>query len=97
MATAAPTSTPAAPVFTHQAGNRTVVEESTARFISKASGTKPLHYQWMKNGTNIPGATSAWYTTPATTMADSGSRCAATVTNSLGSVTSNNATLTVTP
>jgi hypothetical protein len=61
-----------------------------------ASGTAPLSYQWQKNGANISGATSASYTTPATTSADNGSTFQVTVSNSVGSVTSNSANLTVT-
>jgi hypothetical protein len=51
----------------------------------------------MKNGGNIAGATKASYTTPPTTIADNGALFAVTVSNSAGSVTSNNATLTVNP
>jgi len=54
-----------------------------------------LHYHWRKNGTNIPGATNSSYTTPATVAADNGSLFSVIVSNSGGSVTSNNATLTV--
>src|SRR5207245_1341094 len=60
-----------------------------------ASGTAPLSYQWRKNGTAISGATSASYTTPATTTADNGAQFTVVVSNSAGSVTSNAATLTV--
>ena len=50
----------------------------------------------MKNGVNISGATNASYTTPPTTAADNGSLFAVVVGNVAGSVTSNNAILTVT-
>ena len=63
----------------------------------RATGTAPLSYQWEKNGANITGATSASYTTPATTLADNGALFAVIVSNDVGSVTSNNATLTVNP
>src|SRR5881397_3920946 len=46
---------------------------------------------------NITGATSASYTTPATTISDSGSTFAVVVTNTAGTVTSSAATLTVNP
>jgi beta-galactosidase len=49
----------------------------------------------MKNGVNITGATKASYTTPPTTAADNGSLFAVIVSNAAGSVTSNNAILTV--
>ena len=61
-----------------------------------ASGNPTLRYQWRKNGANITGATRATYTTPATTSSDNGALFSVVVTNSLGSATSNNATLTVT-
>ena len=54
-----------------------------------------MSYQWRKNGSNIPGATHASYTTPATTAADNGSLFSVVVSNGGGSVVSNNATLTV--
>jgi len=62
-----------------------------------ASGTAPLTYQWQKNSANITGATSSSYTTPATTAADNNSTFDVVVTNAVGSVTSNTATLTVNP
>ena len=52
-------------------------------------------YQWLKNGVNIAGATKASYTTPPTTQADNGALFSVVVTNRIGSVTSNDATLTV--
>ena len=61
-----------------------------------AKGDAPLGYQWKKNGTDIPGATSSSYTTPATSMADSGTAYSVVVGNGAGSVASNTATLTVT-
>src|SRR5213076_3283574 len=57
----------------------------------------PLNYQWQKNGASISGATSATYTTPATTTSDSGSTFVVVVSNSAGTATSNAATLTVNP
>jgi hypothetical protein len=84
-----------APSIATQPSNQTVTAGQTATFSVSASGTAPLGYQWKKNGANITGATSSSYTTPATTTADSGSTFSVVVTNSAGSATSNNATLTV--
>jgi beta-galactosidase len=64
-------------------------------FSVTATGTPPLHYQWTKNGLNSTRATKASYTTPPTTAADNGALFAVTVSNLAGSVTSNNAILTV--
>jgi hypothetical protein len=83
------------PTITTQPANATVKAGKTAKFTVIATGTMPLSYQWRKNGANIPGATKPSYTTPATTPADDGALFSATVTNSLGSVTSNDAVLTV--
>ena len=40
------------------------------------AGTAPLTYQWRRNGTDLPGATAATYTTPATTAADTAAQTA---------------------
>src|SRR5713226_5687113 len=76
-------------------GAPTVTTGQTATFTVVAGGTAPLSYQWQKNGGNIAGATSASYTTPVTTTADSGSTFRAVVTNTAGTATSAAATLTV--
>jgi hypothetical protein len=81
-------------IITHPE-NKTVIEPATATFSVLASGTAPLSYQWKKGGVDISGATSASYTTPPTTTADSGASFTVTVGNLAGSVTSNPATLTV--
>src|SRR5881396_2233889 len=86
-----------APTITTQPANQTVTAGQTATFAVVAAGTAPLGYQWQKNGANITGATSASYTTPATTTADSGSTFRVVVSNSAGTVTSSAATLTVNP
>jgi hypothetical protein len=54
-----------------------------------------LTYQWKKNTVAISGATSSSYTTPATTSSDNGAQFTVVVSNSVGSATSNAATLTV--
>jgi regulation of enolase protein 1 (concanavalin A-like superfamily) len=84
------------PVITSQPISRTVIAGQTATFSVVASGTAPLTYQWQKRGVNISGATGASYTTPATTIADSGAAFRVLISNSVGSVTSAGATLTVT-
>jgi hypothetical protein len=83
------------PSITTQPANASVKAGKTARFSVTATGATPLHYQWRKNGQNIIGATKASYTTLPTTIADDGSLFSVVVSNSLGSVTSNDATLTV--
>src|SRR5205807_6520319 len=84
-----------APSITTQPASQMVTVGQTATFTVVASGTAPLSYQWMKNGTAISGGTSSSYTTPATISADNGSQFAGVVSNTAGNVTSNAATLTV--
>jgi len=85
----------AAPSITTQPTNQTVAAGQTATFSVTAAGTTPLSYQWQKGTTAITGATSATYTTAATTTADSGSQFGVVVSNAIGKATSNAATLTV--
>jgi len=88
---------PVAPTITTPPANQTVTAGQTATFTVVAAGTAPLSYQWQKNGVNIAGATSASYTTPATVTSDSGSTFDVVVSNTVGTVTSSAATLTVNP
>ncbi len=83
------------PSITTQPSSRTVLAGQTAAFSVGATGSAPLKYQWKKNGAAINGATSASYTTPATTTADSGAQFTVVVTNAIGTITSSAATLTV--
>jgi hypothetical protein len=83
------------PSITGQPANQTVSAGQAASFSVAATGTATLTYQWKKNGAAIGGATSASYSTPATTSSDSGAQFTVTVTNSFGNATSNAATLTV--
>jgi hypothetical protein len=78
-----------------QPSSVTVAAGQTATFSVVAAGSPSLSYQWQKNGVKIPGATLATYTTPATTDADNGTVFTVKVSNSVGNVTSNPATLTV--
>ena len=83
------------PSIISQPQPQTVTEGQTATFTVTAQGTAPLGFQWQKNGSNLPGATSASYTTPATGLSDNGSTFRCVVTNVAGSVTSDSATLTI--
>lgn len=83
------------PAISTQPSNQTVTAGQTATFSVTAMGTSPLNYQWQKGTSAITGATSASYTTPATTPSDNGSQFSVVVSNSAGSVTSKAATLTV--
>jgi len=78
-----------------QPADVTVIAGQTATFTVLGEGSPPLSYQWQRNGVNIRGAISATYTTPATSAADNGALFAVQVSNSVGSVTSDAATLIV--
>ena len=92
-----------APTITTQPQDVEVKENETATFTVNAAGTKPLSYQWQQstdNGsswTNIDNATSDTYTTGKTAMDMSGTQYRCVVKNSIDEVTSNAATLTVSP
>jgi hypothetical protein len=86
---------PTAPSITAQPAARTVAVGQTAAFSVSASGTAPLSYQWRKNGSNISGATSASYTTPAAVAGDNGAVFTVVVSNAAGSATSSGAVLTI--
>jgi hypothetical protein len=83
------------PTITAQPASESVTLGQTATFSVTATGTAPLTYQWQKNGGNISGATTASYTTPATTSADNGAKFDVIVSNTAGSQTSAMATLTM--
>ena len=85
---------PVAATITTQPADQSALTGQTATFLVKAAGTS-LSYQWKKNGTDIPGATSSSYTTPATTLADNGTKYSVSVSNTEGQVPSSAATLTV--
>jgi len=82
--------------ITTQPTAQTVIVGNTATFSVVATGSAPLTYQWSKDGVAISGATAATYSIAATTAANAGSY-SVIVTNSVGSVTSAPATLTVNP
>ncbi len=94
-ATLTVTAAATAPSITAQPASKTVTAGQAATFSVTASGTATLTYQWKKGGTAISGATSSTYTTPATTASDNNAQFTVTVTNSVSSVTSSAATLTV--
>ncbi len=73
-----------APAITTQPASATVA----------ASGNPTPSYQWAKNGANIVGATSASYSVPSATLADTGVYTVRIV-NSIGAVTSSAAVLAI--
>lgn len=88
--------TPVAPSITTQPAAVSVAGGQTAQFSVVATGTSPLGYQWQANGQDVAGATAASYTTAPTAAADDGSAYTVIVSNTVGSVTSASARLSVT-
>ena len=87
----------APPVIVSGPQSLSIVEGQTATLSVTAAGAATLRYQWKRNGADVAGATSSSYTTPALSVGDSGTRYSVSVTNALGSITSAEATITVTP
>jgi endonuclease/exonuclease/phosphatase family metal-dependent hydrolase len=83
-----------APRITIQPQNQVVIEGSNATFTVIATGTQPLSYQWLFNGTNLDGATNSSLTLTAVTTNDAGSY-GVTITNAFGSTNSDIAELNV--
>ena len=87
---------PASPIIVSNPVSATIVASEDATFRVVAIGSQPLFYQWTFNGTFIPGANTSQYSLTNAQADDAGHYCVI-VTNSVGSVTSAVATLTVTP
>ncbi len=93
---------PGSPVITTNPANQSVLQGSTATFTAAATAPTLFSYQWQisTNGgatfSNLSGATNSTYTTPVTTLANSGSVYQVFVTGLCGSpATSSTATLSV--
>jgi hypothetical protein len=84
-------------VITARPLDQTVIAGQNASFSVTATGTLPLTYQWRCNSTPIPGATASAYTRTNLQPADGGGSYSVIVSNTVASVTSSNAVLTVTP
>ena len=87
---------PVGPQIAAQPQSVSAVAGATATFRVVATGTAPLSYQWRRNGSDIAGAVSDRYTTPALGAPDSGAVYSVRVGNAVGSIVSTGAVLTVT-
>lgn len=85
------------PSVSMQPGNQTVVVGNTATFTVTATGTPSLTYQWNWYGTNVTGATSTSWTTPATLLANNNSLVYVSVNNACGGTQSSTVSLYVMP
>ena len=83
------------PVITSQPKSISVSQGNAATFSVTATGAAPLGYQWRKNSVSISGATNSTYTISSVSSGSAGNY-SVLVSNTAGSVTSSNATLTVT-
>ena len=68
---------------------------AAATFGVAVLGSQPISFQWQRDGVDISGANSSAFTTPTLSFTDHGSRYQVVVSNALGSVVSNPATLSV--
>lgn len=83
------------PQFTVQPLPRTVAVGDTASFNVAVAGSKPMTFQWYRNGTPISNATGMSYTTPAVSLSDSGATFSVIANNPTGNVSSQTVALTV--
>jgi uncharacterized protein (TIGR02145 family) len=84
-----------APSITTQPQPQNVTAGQSVTFSVIATGTAPLTYQWLLNGTAISGATSSSYTIPNVQAANAGTYAVTVSNGTLPNATSNGALLTV--
>jgi hypothetical protein len=87
---------PTVPSITSQPVSQAVYPGGMVTFTVAASGSEPLSFLWYHNNQAIVGATAGTYTLSAVQTGDAG-KYQVSVRNSVGSVTSNVAVLTVLP
>ncbi|GCE12261.1 sugar-binding protein [Tengunoibacter tsumagoiensis] len=83
-----------APTVLTQPQSTNVVEGNSTSLSVAATGTPPLSYQWLRNGSPISGATGSIYTFSAA-GSDNGAQYSVQISNGQGSTTSTSATLSV--
>jgi endonuclease/exonuclease/phosphatase family metal-dependent hydrolase len=84
----------APPVISVQPQNQNVLAGQTATFSVTASGTQPLNFQWLFNGTNFFGATTNPFVL-ANVQSTNVGNYSVVITNIAGSTTSSVATLAI--
>jgi len=82
------------PALTVQPVSQTVVDGDPVAFGVSATGGN-LQYQWRRNGADLPGATSRVLRLSAVASSDDNTEYSVVIRNSLGTATSNSATLRV--
>ncbi|MCI0743798.1 MAG: hypothetical protein L0Y58_00180, partial [Verrucomicrobia subdivision 3 bacterium] len=87
--------------FTRQPSNTVVLVGGMGTFTVEVNNPAQATYQWQERApggpgfSDIPGATSATFTTPAATLADNGTLYRVVVTGPINTITSSEASLTV--
>ncbi len=84
---------PSSPTIVIQPAIAQLVVGQSATLRVSAKGTGPLAYQWLKNADSIAGAVGPMYTTPALGNPDAGSTYRCVISNGIGSVSSDPATV----
>lgn len=84
-----------APVINTPLMPQTVLQNRSVTFTAAFKGAAPCSFQWIKDGTEIPGATGASYTIARAATTDAGAY-SVRISNASGNVTSDSALLTVT-
>jgi hypothetical protein len=82
------------PSISSQPQSQAVLAGSPVSFSVTASGQSALYYQWLFNGSDIPGATSSMYSLTAAQSANAGTY-SVLISSPLGDTLSSNAILTV--
>lgn len=83
------------PLIVQQPQSQSVTEGQDVTFSVQAQGSLPLSYQWQRDGIDIPGETDSSYTLVNATAADDGAQFQVLVSNSLDTVFSDSALLSV--
>jgi glucose/arabinose dehydrogenase len=85
-----------APRITLQPESQLISDNDAATFTASGFGVGSLSYQWLRDGMEIAGATSATYVLPSADLADDGAVFHFRASNAFGSVLSKPAVLRVT-
>jgi endonuclease/exonuclease/phosphatase family metal-dependent hydrolase len=87
---------PTAPTITLHPEGQTISEGQMVSFRSEAAGTRPVYFQWLKDGVALTGATNTTLTLTAVSTNGAGAY-SMTASNAAGMVASDSATLVVKP
>lgn len=86
-----------APSIIRQLASESANAGTTVNFSVVAAGGAPLTYHWKRYGADNAGTTLPSYAVLLAQLSDNGRKCSVVVGNGAGSMTSAEATLTVTP